>query len=311
VKKLYGIIMIAIGLMLIFSAQYLSVQLKYDPTPPEIFLTDPSGTLEKPTVAEGGKNYWLSAIVVEDQTEITDVWCEVYRKMTDGSWQLYQNVTGFLYDDETGWWEKSFLTPSGTDLLVKCVFKAKNEANKVGEKTAYMLINPTMVPDGNFFINGDIVKDGDEIAVGDPSIVFKFIATKFGNRIVDVIVKITKDDKSEEFSLIETLENDTWEKNYELKWGAGIYLVSVMLDFTPVEEPSPSPNPSPEPGEPPGVESVTLLSITINILGGEGGNNNGGNLFPFKLNFYTVIGLALVFAGLYVYFVGGKSKGVW
>jgi len=259
-KSVWIILAFILIVLFAFGRNFFSIYLHYDTTPPEIIDVSPYGESSSPATIDYQSEVTLEITVKEDVGEVESVWCEVYELDTFGKWVLKENVSGFRKISLTKWTRK-WIAPVGKDLSLKLSFKAVNTAGLVASRDSYVIVSPSGIPNGVFYVNGVKIEDGGSITIRKPDLTFKFIATEESDQIQNVIVHIDKAGYGREGDVyLVRYGSTTWEKEYTLKSGPGNYILTIEIEYT---EPAPPPSPSP-PGSPP-VESIVLMKMTISL----------------------------------------------
>lgn len=235
-----GAILFILGMLLSFRVVTLALVL-YDTTPPTFGnVTPPGSSIYSPTPLTAGKQYWVSAYVVDGESRILSVTCEVSSiegqsyytlltlQFTPNPPQLMLpggGEGGGTYTQE-GVFGCYWTVPELANTKLKFMFKAVDEAGNSRTKTTYGLIG---APDGYFTINGKRADEDTRIVVSDPKLTFEFTATNLGSAITNVVVKVSQGGTLvKEVTLTETTADQKWSGSYTLP-AQGAYQVDGIV----------------------------------------------------------------------------------
>lgn len=245
--------------------------------------TDPS----MPYGLLANTTYTLDCIIKDSSGTPKSVICKI------GETTYTLKLRTLIFDPTPDTYEfELFLTwKSPSEGTVTFQWEARNSRD---EKTiTASSYGEVIAPEGYFSINGQKVGQDTTIYVYDPTVTFGFTATKDGNLITKVWVNVLNPDATQwTEDLEEKTENTFWEIKYTLP-EYGVYYVYGYINI----------------GE---FTGYRLMSIVIpwNLTDSEDGglwDSKGGDGLA-RPNQLTWLGLALVFVGTVMTFIGGRKK---
>jgi len=216
-----GLVITIVGLLLPFlGVNVWSVAVVvYDPNPPQLANPQPPGSSDSPTPLTPGDSEKISVVVYEAETDIKSVTCTIYR---DGSYiaslTLVKGMSTMLGTE----YYKSWTVPS-TEGTYKFVFRATDMADNTAAISSYGVVGGQ--PDGVFYINDEEATETSEIYVKTSTVTIKFVATKNGEYITDVLVRVYDENEKllEEITLTEAEEDTEWRGSYTFP-SPGVYI---------------------------------------------------------------------------------------